>query len=65
MAIIVLLFGIGRIGKIGRELGSGIRAFREGLSGDSTKEEDEFEPAPVTVKDEIKPTALRDSDKNI
>lgn len=34
LAIIVLVFGIGRISKIGGELGSGIRAFREGLKGE-------------------------------
>jgi len=38
-AIVILLFGVGRIGKIAGELGSGIRAFKEGLSGD--KEENQ------------------------
>lgn len=33
LVIIVLLFGVGRIGKIAGELGSGIRAFRDGLRG--------------------------------
>lgn len=33
LLIVVLLFGVGRIGKIAGELGSGIRAFREGLRG--------------------------------
>ena len=32
-AIIVVLFGVGRIGKIASELGTGIRQFRDGLSG--------------------------------
>ena len=32
--IVILLFGVGRIGKIAGELGSGIRAFKDGLSGD-------------------------------
>ncbi|MEA4909953.1 MAG: twin-arginine translocase TatA/TatE family subunit [Chloroflexi bacterium] len=32
--IIILLFGVGRISKIGSELGSGIRAFRDSLRGD-------------------------------
>jgi sec-independent protein translocase protein TatA len=32
--IVILLFGVGRIGKIAGELGFGIRAFKEGLSGD-------------------------------
>ena len=34
LAIVVLLFGVGRIGKIGKELGSGMREFRKGLQGD-------------------------------
>lgn len=33
LVIIVLLFGVGRIGKIANELGNGIRSFRDGLSG--------------------------------
>ncbi|MBI3361935.1 MAG: twin-arginine translocase TatA/TatE family subunit [Chloroflexi bacterium] len=32
-AIVVLLFGVGRIGQIAGELGKGVRSFREGLSG--------------------------------
>ena len=32
--IVLLLFGVGRIGKIAGELGSGIRSFKKGLSGD-------------------------------
>jgi sec-independent protein translocase protein TatA len=39
LAIVVLIFGVGRIGKIAGEMGSGIRAFRDGLKG--TSEEDE------------------------
>ena len=33
MVIVILLFGVGRIGKIAGELGSSIREFRNGLSG--------------------------------
>ncbi|MEJ2709980.1 MAG: twin-arginine translocase TatA/TatE family subunit [Anaerolineales bacterium] len=33
--IVVLLFGVGRISKVAGELGSGIRAFREGLQGET------------------------------
>jgi sec-independent protein translocase protein TatA len=39
LVIIVVLFGVGRIGKIAGELGSGIRAFKEGLQGDEKEEE--------------------------
>lgn len=38
LAIVILLFGVGRISKIGGELGSGIRSFRKGLKGDGTEE---------------------------
>jgi sec-independent protein translocase protein TatA len=34
LIIVILLFGVGRIGKIAGELGSGIKAFRKGLQSD-------------------------------
>jgi sec-independent protein translocase protein TatA len=39
LVIIILLFGVGRIANIGRDLGKSIRGFREGLAGDEKKEE--------------------------
>ncbi|MBE3118301.1 MAG: twin-arginine translocase TatA/TatE family subunit [Candidatus Atribacteria bacterium] len=33
LVIVVLLFGVGRIGKIAGELGKGVRDFRSGLTG--------------------------------
>lgn len=50
LIIVILLFGIGRIGKIAGELGSGLRAFKEGLQGDKDEEqgkEEEKEKAEV------------------
>jgi sec-independent protein translocase protein TatA len=47
LVIVILLFGVGRIGKIGRELGGGIRAFRDGLQGDKPT------PAVVYVKEPL------------
>jgi sec-independent protein translocase protein TatA len=41
LLIVILIFGVGRIGKIAGELGSGIRAFREGLQGPTPPKEDE------------------------
>ena len=38
LVIVIVLFGVGRISKIGGELGSGIRSFREGLSSDEDEE---------------------------
>lgn len=43
LAIVLLLFGVGRIGKIGGELGSGIRAFRKGLKGEDDEKKPEAE----------------------
>ena len=34
LAIVVLIFGVGRLGKLGQGLGEGISAFRKGLKGD-------------------------------
>ena len=45
-AIVILLFGVGRISKIGKELGGGIRSFREGLQeGDDETSQEAEEPA--------------------
>ncbi len=46
LVIVLLLFGVGRIGRIAGELGNGIRAFRKGLKGD----EDEEQPAEEIKK---------------
>jgi sec-independent protein translocase protein TatA len=49
LIIVILLFGVGRIGKIAGELGGGIRAFRDGLKGEENekgKEEDEKTDEP-------------------
>ncbi len=35
VAIALLIFGPGRVSELGRELGRGIRNFREGLEGDN------------------------------
>jgi len=44
--IVLLLFGVGRIGKIAGELGHGIRSFKDGLAGDKEN------PESAVVKEE-------------
>ncbi len=39
LVIVVLLFGVGRLGKVGAELGKGIRNFREAISGGQSSDE--------------------------
>jgi sec-independent protein translocase protein TatA len=46
LVIVILLFGVGRIGKIAGELGTGVRSFREGLKGPEDKEEKQNEEQP-------------------
>ncbi len=48
LVVVLLVFGVGRIGKIAGELGSAIRKFRDGLQGQS---------------DEDKPAANNDDDR--
>jgi len=43
LVIVLLLFGVGRIGKIAGELGKGIREFRTGLTGNKDEEKKEGE----------------------
>lgn len=40
LVIIIILFGVGRIGKIAGELGSGIRNFREAIKDKDEKQEE-------------------------
>lgn len=46
LVIVLLLFGVGRLSRIGGELGKGIREFRQGLSGDDNKGEKPKDPGP-------------------
>ena len=40
LVIVLVLFGVGRISKIAGEMGSGIRAFKDGLQGDEEEGEE-------------------------
>jgi len=57
LVIIILLFGVGRIGKVGKELGSGIRAFREGLQNDKPLQ------AEASTKEETTVTPVKEPEK--
>ncbi len=48
LVIILLVFGVGRISKVAGELGSGIRAFKKGISGE---EKDKKENEADSTKD--------------
>lgn len=50
--VLLLLFGVGRISKLGGELGSGLKAFKEGLSGKKIKDETQTDAEVVDEKTE-------------
>ncbi len=49
LLIVVLLFGVGRLGRLGGELGRGIREFRRGVS---ESEPDEDQPPTQEARSE-------------
>lgn len=34
LAVVLLVFGVGRVSRVGKELGSAIRGFQQGLKGE-------------------------------
>jgi sec-independent protein translocase protein TatA len=51
LVIVLLIFGVGRLGRLGRDLGEGIRELRRGLAGD---DEEQAEQARETDEEEAK-----------
>ena len=50
LVVVLLVFGVGRISKLGSEMGRGIKAFREGVKeGQDESGEDVVEPAEKVV----------------
>jgi len=49
LVIVLLIFGVGRLGKLGKDLGEGIREFRKGISGD---DEEKAEETRATAEEE-------------
>jgi len=43
LVIVLLIFGVGRIAKLGEELGKGVRSFREGVKEGSEDKSDKSE----------------------
>ncbi|HUX78018.1 MAG TPA: twin-arginine translocase TatA/TatE family subunit [Anaerolineae bacterium] len=41
LVIVLLIFGVGRLGKLGKDLGEGIREFRKGISSDEGEKREE------------------------
>ncbi len=40
LVIVLLIFGVGRLSQLGKDLGEGIRGFRESIAGDEDQSEE-------------------------
>lgn len=49
LVIVLLLFGVGRVSRIGGELGSAVANFRKGLEEGAKKNTEEKQPEPEEV----------------
>ena len=51
LAIIMIVFGVGKLPQVGGAVGKGLRAFRKGQAGEEEeKEEEEVKPRRKTAK---------------
>ena len=50
LVIVLLIFGVGRLGKLGKDLGEGIREFRKGIASDEGEKREEAGEAAEEVK---------------
>ncbi len=57
LLIVVLLFGVGRIGRIGGELGRGIREFRKAVQDESSDKPGDKSAEKTEAKEETKTAA--------
>lgn len=48
LAVVLLIFGVGRIARVGGEMGKGVAAFREGLKSEQEKAQPEASESAET-----------------
>ncbi len=51
LAVVLLIFGVGRIARVGGELGKGVSAFREGLKEGQEKLDNPADDATAVVSE--------------
>lgn len=50
LAVVILVFGVGRISKLGSELGKGVSSFRKGIKEGQEENEQDDDLPTTTVK---------------
>lgn len=54
LAIILIVFGVGKLPQVGGAIGKGLRAFKKGQSGEDIEEEEAEKPQPEKTKKAVK-----------
>ena len=54
LVIVVILFGVGKLPKVLGQMGKGVKAFKEGVQGNPTGDEEDDAAVDVTPEDEPK-----------
>ena len=54
LVIVVILFGVGKLPKVLGQMGKGVKAFKEGVQGNPTGDEEDDATVDVTPEDEPK-----------
>ena len=62
LLVALLLFGAKRLPEIGRSLGTGMREFKDSVSGNSKSESTEMTQLPVGTQDTTAPAPARENE---
>jgi sec-independent protein translocase protein TatA len=62
LLVALLLFGAKRLPEIGRSLGSGMREFKDSVTGNSTPEPTQTTQLPVGTQDTTAPAPARENE---
>ena len=64
LIIVVLLFGVGRLGRLGGELGKGITEFRKGIQSDESDEDGDSDEASEKAPSETPEAVAEETPSN-
>jgi len=64
LVIVILLFGVGRVGRIGGELGSAVANFRKGMEEGAKKDKPAEDANTANLAAELKAAELKTADLN-
>ena len=54
LAIILIVFGVGKLPQVGGAIGKGLRAFKKGQQGEEVEEEEQPQPKKTARKKNVK-----------